>query len=121
MGRKIAKLFPFGLVVVLLLSGIQAGMAGGVQAQSDEGLVAEWHFDEGSGSVVKDISGNGNNGTIYGATWVDGKFGKALSFDGMDDYVEITYGSLSPIGSLSYFTTEAWIKTSDTSSIGVIS
>ncbi|MDP3103730.1 MAG: LamG-like jellyroll fold domain-containing protein [Candidatus Methanoperedens sp.] len=59
-----------------------------VQAQED-GLVAEWHFDEGAGNVVKDSSGNGNDGTIYGATWVDGKFGKALSFDGVDDYVEI--------------------------------
>jgi len=42
-----------------------------VQAQED-GLVAEWHFDEGAGSVLKDSSGNGNDGTIYGATWVDG-------------------------------------------------
>jgi hypothetical protein len=51
-----------------------------VQAQENE-LVAEWHFDEGEGNIVKDSSGNGNDGTIYGATWVDGKFGKALSFD----------------------------------------
>jgi hypothetical protein len=24
--------------------------------------VAEWHFDEGTGNVVKDSSGNGNDG-----------------------------------------------------------
>jgi hypothetical protein len=50
-----------------------------------------WHFDEGSGFVVKDLSGNENVGIINGATWVDGKFGKALKFDGIDDYVQLPY------------------------------
>ena len=90
MGRKIVKMFAFGLVLVLLLSGMLVGVSATVQAKSDQELVAEWHFDEGSGSVVKDSSGNGNDGTIHGAKWVDGKYGKALSFDGNGDYVEIT-------------------------------
>jgi hypothetical protein len=34
------------------------------------GLVLWLKMDEGSGTVVYDYSGNGNNGTIYGATWV---------------------------------------------------
>jgi hypothetical protein len=33
-----------------------------------QGLVGYWPFDEGSGNVAKDYSGNGNDGTIYGAT-----------------------------------------------------
>jgi hypothetical protein len=66
------------------------------------GLVLYLTFDEGSGNIVYDYSGNGNNGVLYNGsnvcsnppnsgcpTWVDGKFGKALSFDGIDDYVEI--------------------------------
>lgn len=77
-----------GIVVWVSLVIALTGLAAGVQAQSDEGLVAEWHFDEGSGSVLKDSSGNGNDGVIYGATWVEGKYGKALSFDGVDDYVD---------------------------------
>ena len=40
-----------------------------------------WLFDEGSGSVTKDFSGNGNDGVIKGAEWVKGKFSNALSFD----------------------------------------
>jgi len=45
-------------------------------------------FDEGSGTIAYDKSGNGNNGTLMlGPTWTNGKFGKALSFDGKDDYV----------------------------------
>jgi hypothetical protein len=34
------------------------------------GLVLWLKMDEGSGTIVHDYSGNGNNGTIYGATWV---------------------------------------------------
>ena len=78
-----------GMAVWVLLVIAFFGLSAGVQAQSDDGLVAEWHFDEGSGSVVEDSSGNGNDGVIYGATWVDGKYGNALSFDGVDDNLEV--------------------------------
>ncbi|MFN3533735.1 MAG: LamG-like jellyroll fold domain-containing protein, partial [Candidatus Brocadia sp.] len=46
-------------------------------------------FDEGTGTVVRDSSGNGNHGRITGATWIAGKSGSGLSFDGVDDYVTI--------------------------------
>ncbi len=36
---------------------------------NEAGLVGYWNFNEGSGSTVTDLSGNGNNGTINGATW----------------------------------------------------
>jgi hypothetical protein len=45
------------------------------------GAVGWWSFDEGTGTVAGDSSGNGNNGVVYGATWVPGKYGQALSFD----------------------------------------
>lgn len=50
-----------------------------------DGLVAYWDFDEGSGTIAKDKSGNGNDGTIHGATYVNGRYGKALSFNGEGD------------------------------------
>ena len=34
----------------------------------EDGLVGYWSFNEGIGDAVYDISGNGNQGTIYGAT-----------------------------------------------------
>jgi hypothetical protein len=34
----------------------------------ESGLVGLWHFDEGSGSIAYDSSGNGNNGTLYGSS-----------------------------------------------------
>ena len=75
---------------------------------SDEGLVAYYSFDEGEGNVLHDDSGNSNDGTIYGAKWVEGKYGKALSFDGINDYVEVPDDSDLDITNA--ITLEAWIN-----------
>jgi len=55
----------------------------------DPTLVLDIPFSEGVGSITRDRSLYGNHGTIYGASWVDGQIGKALSFDGIDDYVNV--------------------------------
>ncbi len=50
--------------------------------------VAHWKFDDASGTTAIDSSVNGNNGTLTnGPTWVGGRYGNAINFDGMDDYV----------------------------------
>ncbi len=72
-----------------------------------KGCVLCLPLNEGSGTTVHDISGYGNNGTISGATWVNGRYGKALSFDGVDDYVEVPHSaSLEPTD----VTVEMWIN-----------
>ena len=64
--------------------------------------ILELSFDEGEGTIAYDSSGNNNHGTLYnGPQWVDGKVGKALSFDGADDYVNIS-NSNNPDSSLRY-------------------
>jgi len=74
-----------------------------------DGVVGAWHFDEGSGNIAHDTSGEGNDGTIYGgANWTDGKFGEALEFDGVDDYVKVP-GSAS-LNITDAITIEAWVK-----------
>lgn len=72
----------------------------------DTGLVGYWQFEEGSGTTATDSSGNGNDGTIYGATYTTGKFGNALSFDGNGDYVvaENVFSGSNP------FTASVWVK-----------
>ena len=40
-------------------------------AGNEEGLVGFWNFNEGEGNVLTDLTSNGNNGTIYGASWSD--------------------------------------------------
>jgi len=77
--------------------------------------VGIWNFDEGSGTLAKDASGYGNNGTIYGASFTDdtpykvvgsGQGKNALSFNnGNSNYV---YCGM--ISSASAGTMEAWIK-----------
>jgi hypothetical protein len=48
-----------------------------------ETVVGAWLFDENKGDTAKDVSLNGNDGTLTGGPkWVDGKFGKALEFNG---------------------------------------
>lgn len=75
-----------------------------------QGLIGYWSFDEGSGSVATDTSGYGNNGTLQGGpTWVTGKIGKALQFDGVDDYIDCGAGTSLHLDGNS-FTIAAWIK-----------
>lgn len=72
-----------------------------------EGLVGWWRFDEGEGNIAKDSSGNGNDGTIYGATWIDGKYDKALNFDGVNDYASVPDSASCDVGS--EITMAAWL------------
>jgi len=70
------------LLIILVLS-----LAGNTSAD----LVAHWQFDETSGSVANDASGNGNNGTLKGdPQWVTGRIGGAILLDGDGDYVDAT-------------------------------
>jgi prepilin-type N-terminal cleavage/methylation domain-containing protein len=83
-----------------------------------QGLVGYWPFDEGSGTIAKDYSGNGNNGTLVnGPTWTTGKVGGALIFDGVDDYVRIPRNILDPNKA---FTFEAWVIPRSTAARGSI-
>ena len=71
-----------------------------------------WHFDEGTWTALSDGSGNGNNGGFSSApVWsTAGKFGYALNFDGIDDYVWIPDApSLDIDSSTGAITMEAWI------------
>ena len=81
----------------------------GVRSSVGAYVVGEWKFDEGSGTTARDTSGNGNHGTIYGATQADGVFGKALQFSGGDDRVDLITNSIN-FGV--QVTVAAWIKTS---------
>ncbi len=72
-------------------------------------LIAHWKFDE-EGDVIKD-SANDYDGTIKGgATFKSGKLGKALYFDGVDDYVEFSSIAVDKLGTLSQGTIAFWFK-----------
>jgi hypothetical protein len=46
----------------------------------EEGLIAHWAMDEGEGKVLRDLSGNGHDGTIEGAIWRSGVRNSGLAF-----------------------------------------
>jgi hypothetical protein len=71
--------------------------------------VGMWLFDEGSGTVAADSSGNKNDGKLMGTPkWVDGKFSKALEFDATGaSYVEILNSASLNTAS---FTITLWAK-----------
>ena len=55
----------------------------------DSNVIADYKFYEGGGNRLQDYSLYRNHGTVEGASWVNGKQGYALDFDGTDDYVNI--------------------------------
>jgi len=98
----------------VLLSTIAPGNA---HAQ----IVGLWRFDEGSGDVVKDSSGNGNDGKILGGEWVDGQIGDALQFNGTTDNGVIIEHKPNQDPSLAkHITVEAWVKVLSASSANVV-
>ena len=60
------------------------------------GLVGAWTFQDGGGSVLRDVSGHGHDGTLTNmdpaTDWVTSRYGGALDFDGVNDYVDCGAG-----------------------------
>ena len=76
------------------------------------GVVAEYAFDEGTGTLLHDASGNHNDGTIASASWTTGHSGTALSFNGSSSIV--TVPGTSVISPTTAVTIEAWVKPATT-------
>ncbi|MFC1794915.1 LamG-like jellyroll fold domain-containing protein, partial [Planctomycetota bacterium] len=71
-------------LICLVFSILMLGLTGSVYAD----LVGHWTFDEGSGTTVSDMSGNGNDGTIvdnpvWDIAWITGPSGGAAEFYGV--------------------------------------
>ncbi len=66
-------------------------------------------FDEGVGSVAVEASGSGLDGVLVGGpSWVAGRYGLALEFDGVDDLVRVADGDALDVSS--GFTVAAWVR-----------
>ena len=104
-------------VTLLVAAASVCLFASGPTALGQVAPIAYWAFDEGSGTIALDSSTNNNLGTIVGATYVAGRFGSALSFNGTNNYVfasdaqsgGVAGGGLD-IGTRDW-TVAAWIKT----------
>ena len=88
-------------------------------SEEEKGPIGWWKFDEGTGAMATDSSGQGNNGRLIGTNtsteWVDGKIGKALCFHG--NFKKGTGVKVPGMGKKYDFskglTVQAWIKSMD--------
>ena len=74
----------------------------------DPSLVARWSFDEGSGDVLHDRSGNQHDGTIHGASWVRIGDGFGLQFGAKNSFVD--FGDAAVLKRGGDFSFSAWVK-----------
>lgn len=82
-------------------SGVSAVVAISVDNQPPtltNGLVLQMEFDEVSGTSVADLSGNGNHGTLSGASWGLGVQGNGVTLNGVDSSLRVeTSASLQSV------------------------
>lgn len=73
--------------------------------------VGKWSMNEWQGTVAGDSSGNSNNGALVGgATWVTGKNGSGVNFNGVDGNVSIPDGAV--LDNTKAVTVSAWVNLS---------
>jgi hypothetical protein len=99
------KYFLIGMVVIFVAGVLNASSYAKIDSKTAIGI---WLLDEGKGDITADSSGNKNDGTLgKSPVWVDGKFGNALEFNAIDNYVDAGNNAiLYPAKTVSVF---AWV------------
>jgi len=125
MSYEVTKSRIWQWIGIILIVGVFAGAYWYFQVRAStlnksptgsltSGLVGYWTFDgaDVSGTSATDRSGNSNTGTLTnGPVIAEGKIGQGLSFDGVNDYVNIT-SIPSALFANTTFTASGWFKTS---------
>jgi len=93
----------------IIISAFMLVCSSVVSAALPQGIVFLVTFDDQKGNTVKDMSGNGNNGTVVGkADWVNGKSGGGFHFDGATN---ITVPNAKPLSALTHpMSAGAWVN-----------
>lgn len=103
-----------GVFSMLAILGFLFAFSGVVYADLNNGLVAYYPFN----GNANDESGNGNDGTVNGATLTEDRFGNAetaYSFDGIDNYISVPDDtSLNLINEL---TISVWVNSRNISKV----
>jgi len=102
---KVCKKISLGVIIIVFMFFI------GINTSSAS-LIAYFPFD----GNAKDATGNGHDGTVYGALLTsDGYKGSAYQFDGIDDYIYVPL-NINP-STMRSLTMGAWVKASNDSPI----
>jgi hypothetical protein len=111
-------------------SGVGVGVGGSPPQNTSMSPVAFWKFDETSGTIVYDSSGNGYNGVLEnGATRYSGtQQGNKLELDGADDRMRVETDPASRpsneftsapdlLNNMNSFTLMAWVRPTENGGI----
>jgi hypothetical protein len=94
-------------IVILVCIGILCLISQISNAVTMDDVIGFWLFDEGKGDTIADSSQKGGKGILVdNPTWVDGKFGQAVSFDVEGPFVKIDVPSVQ----LSSWTITVWLN-----------
>jgi len=113
--KKIITAILPGLVVAGFFVVANPTKKTSITAPVENGLVGYWKLDENpaiQGTEIRDSSPFGNHGTLStndgtANKSVEGKIARALSFDGVDDYVDC--GNKPSLNITDAITIEAWV------------
>jgi len=106
MKKDISNYKILGLIFVVAAVLLSASMSLAVEKTP----ILRWSFDDISNSVVKDETGNGNDGTVHGNPQsIEGRVGKAIFFDGIDDWVEKVNPQNLPTKASQPWTMNFWV------------
>jgi len=95
-----------------LTAGTTACTSADLPANLQTGLVGYWPFC----GNANDESGNGNNGTVNGATLTTDRFGNpnsAYSFDGVNDYISLNDSFFNGSSSVTQLSHSLWFNVSN--------
>ena len=88
---RLKKYTLFCLILLCMINGAYA-YTDNSYSVPEPGLY--FNFNEGSGNYALDVSGNGNAGTMHRVSRLEnGGCGRAIFFNGINDYVEIPFTS----------------------------
>ena len=89
------RILTYLLAIAVAVMTIGMGVA---YAQNDK-IVLLYKFDDEVEGTVKDVSGQGNHGTVTDSEWTaDGKSGGAIEFNGSSSSIEIPHSNSLNIG-----------------------
>src|SRR5579862_6202583 len=111
---KTTRLIPKACLFMIFL---ELAVSGYSQTFITNGLVAYYPFN----GNAHDQSGNGNDGTVYGASLTTDRFGfltNAYLFNGANDYIQV--GDTPVLTMTNFLTISAWIKPGSSSSANMI-
>jgi len=102
------KKYSISVLIALLSMAISPALLHG---QSCENLVSYWRMEEQSGSIYEDIvGGHDAMGVTSSPVRDQGKVGKAQSFNGTSDYIQISDNMDFDWSGTQDFTIEMWVK-----------